>query len=470
MFANSTRNANGYFVRNANWNSLAYGNRLLLANWYANSVSNLLADVFANIAADGVGLSLALRNHGAGSVANVFGALFANPVGYAVVNSSSVALGDHTASGIVDGALTALGNHTASGIVYSAATWFTDIAANVVGHCALTALGNHTACCIVNCLASALRNHGANSIRNRLGYAASLVTYAVDFLGFAGWNPNLLANCAWWALYALNMARTWAVYATALRRVPHPAAWSANGAALYWSSDFFRNRIPVTTVNCYRLGIVNWSGNVANHVSGTSFLVRNHNRVVNYSAVGLLYWVHNRVVDDSFTSFNNWLANRVIDDLAVGLVYRCHDRVVDDLAVRFVHWLVNRVVDLTCSCLSYWTANVVGHLTNFGRIYRSVDRVSPSFGFVNRSTYSAVHCSVTSFLLHASHIDYLVFGNRLVLGACSLLCLLFVNRSVNGFHHSVCGRATAVSNRASTAFVTCSATISGVGFTRGECY
>lgn len=99
LLANRTRNTNGYFVRNANWNSLADGDRLLFAYWNANGVRNLAANVFANIAAHGVALSLALRNHRAGSVANIFGALFANPLGYAVLDSASTALRNHLASG-----------------------------------------------------------------------------------------------------------------------------------------------------------------------------------------------------------------------------------------------------------------------------------------------------------------------------------------------------------------------------------
>ena len=134
MFANSTRNANGYFVRNANWNSLANCDRLLLAYWNAYGVRNLAANVFANMAAHGVGLSLALRNHRAGRVANVFGALFANPIGYAVVDSSSAALSNHLASGVVD----------------RAATWLADGAASRVVYCALTALRNHSASGVVD--------------------------------------------------------------------------------------------------------------------------------------------------------------------------------------------------------------------------------------------------------------------------------------------------------------------------------
>ena len=502
MLANRTRNADGYFVRNANWNSLANGDRLLLAYRNADGVRNLTANVFANIAADGVALSLALRDHGAGGVAHVLGTLFANPVANVVAHGTSAALRNHTASGavdstatwlahssasrVVDGALTALGNHTASGVVDGAATLFANSAANVVGHRAATALRNHVASRVVNRLATAFWNHLANRIRNALGYAASLVTNTVDFLGFAGWNPNLLANRAWWALYALNMARTWAVDATALRSIPRPRSWCANGAALYRTSDFFADCVPMPAVDRYGACVVDRVGYVANYVTSPGFLLWNHNSVVDFTAVGLLNWVHDGVVDHSFASLNDRLAHCVVDDFAVSFVYRCHDRVVDDLAaglvyrllnrvvddlaVSFVDGLVDRVLDLTSAGLGYRAAYVVGYLTCLGGIDGLVDRVCPSLGLVNWLAYRRVDSAVACFTLHTSNVDYLVFGNRLVLGARALLSLLFVNGAAHGLHHCVCGRATTISNYASAAFVTSSATISGIGFTRGECY
>ena len=231
LLADNSRNTNGYFVRNADSNSLANLNRLLLADWYTYCVSDLLADVFAYIAADGVGLSLALRNHRAGGVANVLGALFANPVGDAVVDRTSTALRNHAACGVVNRTLTWLANSLANGVVYSLAaalrnhfasrvvdgtlTWLAHSAANVVGYRAATALRNHLASRIVYGLAAALRNHAAHCVRNGFRYAATLVACAVDFLGFTGGNPNLLAHSPWWALDAFYVARTWAVNATA---------------------------------------------------------------------------------------------------------------------------------------------------------------------------------------------------------------------------------------------------------------
>jgi len=361
LLANRTRNTNGYFVRNANWNSLADGDRLLFAYWNANGVRNLAANVFANIAAHGVALSLALRNHRAGSVANVFGALFANPLGYAVLDSASTALrnhlasgvvyraatwlADHSASRVVHSALTALGYHFASGVVDGTATWLADSAANVVGDRAATALRYHAASGVVDGAATALRNHAANGVRNRFRYAATLVTCAIDFFRFAGWNPHLLAHGARWALYTLSVTRTWAVNATALRSIPHPRTWCANNATLNRTSDFFRYGIPMATVNLHCLCVVDGRGNVANDFASSCFMLRNHDRVVNYAAMGLLHWGHNCVVDDFFTSFNDRLANGVVDNLAVSLVYRCHDRVVDDLATGLINRLLDRVVD-----------------------------------------------------------------------------------------------------------------------------
>ena len=255
---------------------------------------------------------------------------------------------------------------------------------------------------------------------------------------------------------------------------------------MYRTSDFFANSVPMSAVDRYGTGVVNRIGYVANYVTGPGFLLWNHNRVVNYAAVGLLNWVHDGVVDHSFASFNdrlahcvvdnfavsfmNWRHDGVVDDLAVGLGYRPFDGVVDDLAVSFVNGFVDRILDLTSAGLGYRTAHVVGYLTRLGTVHRSVDRVSPSLGLVNWLAYRRVDSAVARFTLRASDIDYLVFGNRLVLGACTLLGLLFVDGAANGLHYCVCGRTTAVSNNASATFVTSSATISGIGFTRGECY
>ena len=77
------------------------------------------------------------------------------------------------------------------------------------------AFWNHLASGVLYSLCTAFWDHFANSVRNALSYTALFVSNAVDGLGFAGWNPNLLANRLWWALYTLYMASAWAVDALA---------------------------------------------------------------------------------------------------------------------------------------------------------------------------------------------------------------------------------------------------------------
>lgn len=474
----------------------------MLANWNANGVGNLLADVFANIAAAGVGLGPAFRNHRAGGVANVFGTLFANPIANVVAYGACAALRYNAASGVVHSALTALGNHFASRVANSSLTafgyhlasrvgdgpaaWFADIAANVVADSPLTAFGHHLAGGVVHRLATAFGNHAANGIRNAFSYAASLVTYAVDFLGFAGWNPNFLANRAWWALYAFHVAAAWAIDAAAEASVPNPCAWCTYGTALDRTSHFFSYRIPVTAIDRNRAGVVNWGANLANNFTSPGFLMGNHNRVVDNAAVCLLHWCHDRVVDDLFTGLNHGLAHRVVDHFAVCLVYRRHDRVVDHFGVILVHWLVDGVVDdfaaslihglvdrvlnFFCAGLDHRAANAVGHLASFSRIYRPVDRVRPSLGLVDRFANYLVYRAVTGFRLHPSNVDHLFFGNRLILGPRALLGLLFINGPTNRFHDSVRGRATAISDYATAAFITNCAAVGGIGLARRECH
>ena len=135
-----------------------------------------------------------------------------------------------------------------------------------------------------------------------------------------------------------------------------------------------------------------------------------------------------------------------------------------------VHRLHNRVVDLTCAGLGYRPAYVVGDLTSLSRIYRLVDRVSSSLGLVDRLANNGVNRSVPCLTLHASYIDYLVFGNRLVLGARALLCLLFVDSSTDSLHHSVRGWTTAVGDDIPDALVAHCTAVSGIGLASVECY
>jgi len=77
------------------------------------------------------------------------------------------------------------------------------------------ALRNHVANGVVAALGAALRNHFARGVRNFTSAALADVLGAADFLGFAGRNPNLLANCLWWALYTFGTALAWAINALA---------------------------------------------------------------------------------------------------------------------------------------------------------------------------------------------------------------------------------------------------------------
>lgn len=255
---------------------------------------------------------------------------------------------------------------------------------------------------------------------------------------------------------------------------------------MYRTSNLFRYRIPISTLNLHCTSVVDRRGDVANYFTGTGLLLRNHDRVVDYAAVGLLHWLHDGVVDNSLTSLNDWLAHSVVDDFAVSFVYGGHDRIVNDLAVGLIHGLFDRVVDdlavslvdglhdrivdLTRAGLSYRAAYIVGHLTSLSRIYRSVDRVGPSLGLVDRPANNGVYRSVTCLTLHASYIDYLVFGNRLILGARALLCLLFVDSSTDILHHSVRGWAGAVDDDIPTAFIAHCAAVGGIGLASVECY
>jgi len=215
FFAHDTWYADRYFVRNAYWNSLANFDRLLFANWDAYTVRNLLADGFAGPVANGIAAGSSFRNHGANSLANVLDSLLANPFAGSVANGSSFALRNHFASLVANGSLTAFWNHLASGVTNGTATWLAYVAANGVAHCLAVALRNHLAGCVANGSLTALWNHLANGVRNGFGHTASIVTNAVDFLGFASWNPALLADRSRWALNTLNAACTWAIHTSA---------------------------------------------------------------------------------------------------------------------------------------------------------------------------------------------------------------------------------------------------------------
>lgn len=132
MLANNLWNANSYFVRNANWNSLANLDGLLFANWNADAVRYFLGNCFACPAANCVVASTSFRNHGALSHAYVLSSLLANPFAGLVANSLSTAFRNHFACCVANGLLMAFWNHLASGVADSLLTAFRNHLANCV--------------------------------------------------------------------------------------------------------------------------------------------------------------------------------------------------------------------------------------------------------------------------------------------------------------------------------------------------
>jgi len=497
LLANGARYANRYGVRNAYGNSLADLDGLLLAYRCADRVRNLLRNVLAYVAANGVSLSLALRNHSAGTVANVLGALLANPatrlVAYGpraafrnhfasrVVNGLGAWLANHFASRVVDRLASALRNHFASRVVDRLAAWLADHSANLVANRLASALGYHFASRVVNRLAALLANRGANRVRNCLANAFTLVTSAVDYLGFAGWNPNLLANRPWWALYGLCSACAGTVYALALGCIPNPCTRLANGAALDRTRNCLGVSIPVSALDLYRSGKVYRLGDVTNNFTSSGLLMRNPNGVVDDSAVLFTNRVHDRVVDDSGTSLVYRATNGVVDHLAVILGNPTHNRVVNNLAmilidgsldgvvnypaVRFTYWTHDGVVNLLRVCLVHRSADSVVYLSRVCLIHRLHNCVLTRLGLAYRPSHCMVDRTVTRFSLHASHVDYLVFCHRLIFGARTLLGSLFVNRASYCFHDCVRSwNFTAICHTTTTILVANRSAIGGVSF------
>ena len=470
----------------------------MFANRSAYRVRNLLADRLAGPVADRVSLGLALGNHSAGTVANVLGTLFTNPLASAVSALLGAALGNHLAGSVSAGLLTALGNHLAGSVGAGLLTAlrnhlagsvgaglaarFANRAANAVGAGLLTALGNHAASGVIDRLAAALGNHAANRVRNGFTDALTLVTNAIDFLGLASRYPALLANGLGWALNAFYPASTRAVYAAALSRVPSPMTWLANGTTNDRTWNLFGSCFPVAAVDGHGAGVVDRLGNVTNNLTGAGLLLRNHDRVIDNTAVLLTDRNHHRVVDDALASFVHRSLDRVInnaavrfvhrlhdgvvDHLAVRFVHRLHDRVVDHLAVRLVHRLHHGVVDLTRVSLIHRPANVVRYLASVRFIHGLHDRVLARLGLINRRTHCLIDRAVARFSLHASYVDYLVLHHRLILGAGALLGLLFIDRASHSFHDRVsCRYFTATDHTASTILVANGSAVSGVSLT-----
>jgi hypothetical protein len=420
--------------------------RALFADWHADAVRNFLGDGFAGPIANGVVASPSFWNHVANSLAYILDSLLANPFAGSVANGSSSALGNHFASLVANGTLTALRNHLAGGVANGPATWLANIAANRVRNRLAVAFGNHLAGGVANGSLTALGNHLADGVRNRLGYTASLVTHAVDFLGLAGWNPNLLANRSRWALYAFNTACTWAIYASATRLIPYPSTRLADSSSNYRTGNLFGDSFPVTTIDGDRLGVVHWRHYRANNFPCALFLNRNHYGVVDHLFVSFANWLHHGVVDDSLAGLIHGLTNRIVDYLFVGFTNGNHHGVVDYLLMGFNYWSHYRVLNFLGVGVVHRSANVVRYLVGLCFPDWLHDGVFTSPSLINRLANCLIDRSHAGFSLHPSHIDYLVFGNRLILGAHSLYFLLLIYRTANRPHYGMrCGSFPATS-------------------------
>lgn len=237
----------------------------------------------------------------------------------------------------------------------------------------------------------------------------------------------------------------------------------------------------MSTFDGNRLGVIHWIYNRADNFTSSLLLYGNHDSVVDYLFMIFAYRRHYRVIDDSLTSLSYRLANCVIDNLFVSFTNWHHYCVVNNLLVSFVHRLYDCVVNNLLVCFTYrhhngvlnvfgvgvvhWTANVVRYLLGLSVVDWLHDGVFTSPSLIDRLANRLVNGSVASLSLHASDIDYLVFGNRLILGACTLLCLLFVNNFTNSFHHCMCSWCTSNCSTSAAILVAYRSTVIGVGST-----
>ena len=160
-----------------------------------------------------------LADHAASCGANVLDSLLANHIAGLVAYSLLTAFLNHSASRVGANLALLLANHCACLETYSLGTAFWNHSASCVANGLAAALWNHSANIVSDRLGAALRIALGYSIRNNFGQALCFVPCAVDFLGFAGWNPDFLADRLRWALNAFYMARAWAVYVSAGRWV-----------------------------------------------------------------------------------------------------------------------------------------------------------------------------------------------------------------------------------------------------------
>ena len=160
-----------------------------------------------------------LADHAASCVANVLNSWLANHTAGLVAYSLLTAFLDHSTSCVGANLALLLADHGACLVTYSLGAAFWYHLASCVGANLAAALWNQFANVVSDRLGAALRNAFGYSVRNNFGQALCFVLDAVDFLGFAGWNPNFLADRLWWALNAFDSASAWAVNVSAGRWV-----------------------------------------------------------------------------------------------------------------------------------------------------------------------------------------------------------------------------------------------------------
>ena len=160
-----------------------------------------------------------LADHAASCVANILNSLLANHSAGLVAYSLLTAFWDHSASCVGANLALLLANHCARLVAYSLGAAFWNNFAGRVSYNFAAALWNHSADIVSDRLGAALRNALGYRVRDNLGQALCFVLYAVDFLGFAGWNPDFLADRFGWALNAFYMASAGAVNVSAGRWV-----------------------------------------------------------------------------------------------------------------------------------------------------------------------------------------------------------------------------------------------------------
>ena len=441
MLANNLWYANRYGVWFANLTALSNLDGLLNAFLAAGGVAYRLGAAFWNHLAYGVvaNLALALGYHTANGVVASLATAFSFHTAGCVVANLGTAFWNHLAYGVVANLLTAFGRHVAYSVVASLGAALWNHTANRIVAGLGAAFWNHGAYGVVANLGAALRNHTAHGVRYFTSHALAYVLGAADFLGFAGWNPNLLANGLRWALYALGAAATWGVDALAGARIIGPCAWIAYSLLYRCAWDRFGNGIPMSTSNLDGLGELNWLGNGI--VFGANFVFYNfvHHRVVDRAALLLVHWLHNRVVDRTSLGFVhrnihgvvdraglllvNGLLNRVVDHSLLLFGNRNHDGVVDRLLVGFVNRLLNRVVDRASLGLVHRGLNCV------------VDRARSLF--LNRNHHRVLNFLGVGLWNHLDRVDHLVFIVDFITATVTSLFLLFVYCFANGSHHSI---------------------------------